>query len=157
MYYPEVSSFGLHYTFKPLGWNGKPIRMTSTTFLRRHYTISNCMRPEFYSNVVKCLKEDNPQIFPKVLLRPTQSNTVNVTIKNYNLTQGLSRMFFNSPENQFQFVIKGPMGKGLGLTPHSKGTYCAFAAGTGILVFVDLIARLALGILGVVPMTERLH
>jgi hypothetical protein len=34
------------------------------------------------------------------------------------------------------------MGKGLGLTPDSKGHHIAFAAGTGVLVFVDLVARI---------------
>ena len=42
------------------------------------------------------------------------------------------------------YKIKGPMGRGLGLTKDSKGTYVAFSAGTGIVVFIDLVARLAL-------------
>lgn len=42
------------------------------------------------------------------------------------------------------YEIKGPMGKGLGLTAESKGKHIAFAAGTGVLVFVDLVARIAL-------------
>lgn len=49
------------------------------------------------------------------------------------------------------------MGKGLGLTKISKGTYCVFAGGTGILVFIDMIARLALGLMSAVPVNERLH
>lgn len=40
-----------------------------------------------------------------------------------------------------QFAIKGPMGKGLEL---KSGKSVAFAAGTGMLVFVDLIAHLIL-------------
>jgi hypothetical protein len=36
------------------------------------------------------------------------------------------------------------MGKGLGLTHESTGDYYAFAAGTGVLVFIDLVARIAL-------------
>lgn len=36
------------------------------------------------------------------------------------------------------------MGKGLGLSTKSKGTYVAFAAGTGILVYIDLVVRLIL-------------
>ena len=32
------------------------------------------------------------------------------------------------------------MGKGLGI--HSKGIHVAFAAGTGVLVFIDLVAHL---------------
>lgn len=42
------------------------------------------------------------------------------------------------------YEITGPMGKGLGLTKDSKGKYLAFAAGTGVLVFVDLVAKMLL-------------
>ena len=36
------------------------------------------------------------------------------------------------------------MGKGLGLSKDSKGNYVAWAAGTGIFVYVDLVVRLIL-------------
>jgi hypothetical protein len=36
------------------------------------------------------------------------------------------------------------MGKGLGLTPESQGDHIVFAAGTGVFVFVDLVARMFL-------------
>jgi hypothetical protein len=49
------------------------------------------------------------------------------------------------------------MGKGLGLTKNSKGDYFAFSAGTGILVFIDLIAKIALGELGLIPEEDQLH
>lgn len=38
------------------------------------------------------------------------------------------------------YQIKGPMGKGLEIKP--AGTHVAFAAGTGVLVFLDLVAHL---------------
>ena len=40
------------------------------------------------------------------------------------------------------FTVKGPFGKGLDLRP--TGIHVAFAAGTGVLVFLDLITRLIL-------------
>jgi hypothetical protein len=40
------------------------------------------------------------------------------------------------------FFIKGPIGKGLGVQP--SGTHVAFAAGTGVLVFLDLMTRIIL-------------
>jgi hypothetical protein len=43
------------------------------------------------------------------------------------------------------------MGRGLGLTSDSTGSHYAFSAGTGVFVFIDLVARIALGILGVIP------
>lgn len=45
------------------------------------------------------------------------------------------------------YVIKGPMGKGLDL--HSSGIHIAFTGGTGVLPFLDLVAyliRLNLGL-----------
>ena len=47
------------------------------------------------------------------------------------------------------FEVQGPMGKGLDIQP--EGTHIAFSAGTGCLVFVDLVAHLVrknLGLLG---------
>ena len=40
------------------------------------------------------------------------------------------------------FIIKGPMGKGLCM--QKGGVYVAFAAGTGVLVFLDLVSRIIL-------------
>jgi ferredoxin-NADP reductase len=39
--------------------------------------------------------------------------------------------------------VKGPFGKGLNIRKGANGTYVAFAAGTGILPFMDLVAYLA--------------
>jgi hypothetical protein len=44
------------------------------------------------------------------------------------------------------------MGKGLGLKPH--GTHIAFAAGTGILVFIDFLALMLRANLGLVPTAD---
>lgn len=49
------------------------------------------------------------------------------------------------------------MGKGLGLTAESKGKHIAFAAGTGVLVFVDLVARIALQTIDVIPREQCLN
>ena len=38
------------------------------------------------------------------------------------------------------YVIKGPMGKGLDI--QREGVHIAFTAGTGCLVFLDLVAHL---------------
>ena len=40
------------------------------------------------------------------------------------------------------FNIKGPMGRGLELETRPKGVHVAFAAGTGALVFLDLVAHM---------------
>jgi hypothetical protein len=50
------------------------------------------------------------------------------------------------------FAIKGPFGKGLGVQP--TGVHVAFAAGTGVLVFLDLVSRILLHNVGVLPLGE---
>lgn len=55
-------------------------------------------------------------------------------------------------------MITGPLGKGLGINTSTKGTHFAFSAGTGVLVFVDLIARMILQNLGHLPVEdEKIH
>ena len=89
--------------------------------------------------------------FPQDLLSEEPTDEVNVTIKNYSLSNGLSQRFHNKATHNDFFFIKGPMGKGLGLSESSEGLHIAFAAGTGILVFVDLVARIAVGDLDLIP------
>lgn len=89
----------------------------------------------------------NQNKFPNKIINPELLSTrecsqITLTIKNYKAEGGLSQRFFEN-ENE-QFKITGPMGKGLGLDTESQGLHVAFAAGTGILVFVDLIAKLVL-------------
>lgn len=66
-------------------------------------------------------------------------------------------MFFEELRKDDTYEIKGPMGRGLGLTKESKGTFIAFSAGTGILVYIDLVARLALQVLNLIPPEDHLH
>jgi len=66
-----------------------------------------------------------------------------LTIKNYAEARGLSHFVHQDIGSQYQaFEIKGRMGLSLGVQP--EGTHIAFAAGTGILPFIDLVAHLLL-------------
>lgn len=62
------------------------------------------------------------------------------TLKNYDKSGGLSRKLFMKYQ-QFPYIVSGPYGKGLG--QQSEGIHIAFAAGTGILTFMDLVAQVA--------------
>ena len=57
-----------------------------------------------------------------------------------------------------EFIVKGPIGKGL--LVENTGQHIIFAAGTGILCYIDLVAMLAMHYLGVIdevdPTDERL-
>ena len=69
-----------------------------------------------------------------------------LTVKNYNVRGGISYQMHT--DNNDDYYVKCLMGMGLGLSP--DGTHIAFTAGTGILVFVDLIAlmiRVNLGLI----------
>ena len=56
------------------------------------------------------------------------------------------------------FGLTGPLGKGLGLLPTSKGVHIAFSAGTGILPFVDMVAKLLLQEMNSLPdEDEKFH
>jgi len=62
-------------------------------------------------------------------------------IKNYESPGGLSAKIHRQDQHGQRFVVKGPMGHGL--RPKTQGVHIAFAAGTGVLCFVDLVAMIA--------------
>jgi len=51
------------------------------------------------------------------------------------------------------YKLKGPLGKGLSIM--QKGTHIAFTGGTGILVFIDLVAHLLRKVLGLLDSEEE--
>lgn len=79
-----------------------------------------------------------------------------MSVKTYG--RGLSKVFFDPEASKNgHFLVKGPVGKGLGITSESKGVHFAFTAGTGILVFMDLVTRIYLSRIQAIPKEERLH
>ena len=80
------------------------------------------------------------------MIESDNSRTLALTIKNYTSAYGLSAHVHNnvimSHGAREQFEVKGPLGTGLEL--ETSGTYVVFAAGTGMLVFIDLVAHLIL-------------
>ena len=67
-----------------------------------------------------------------------------VMLKDYDKKAQIRReSIFRKGEEMFDvFEIKGPMGKGLCM--ESSGVHVAFCAGTGVLVFLDLLSHLLL-------------
>ena len=61
------------------------------------------------------------------------------TTKNYNLLGGLSQLMHTAKQDN-TYQVKALLGKGLNL--NTNGTHVAFVGGTGVLVFVDLVALL---------------
>lgn len=84
-------------------------------------------------------------------LSQVSTNQLIFTIKNYERKSGLSYRLHDD-EDEHDYEIKGPMGKGL--APSTTGTHVAFAAGTGALCFVDLVAHVALAVLGLLEKVD---
>ena len=80
-----------------------------------------------------------------------------MSVKNYNLKEGMSIKLFDKHSKEHIYQIKGPMGRGLGLTKDSQGNYHAYSAGTGIFVFLDLVARIGLQQMNLIPADQSLH
>jgi hypothetical protein len=53
------------------------------------------------------------------MINEEESDIVNITVKNYNLENGMSQRLFHSEQQRDIYKIKGPMGKGLGLDVHT--------------------------------------
>lgn len=65
-------------------------------------------------------------------------------MKNYRNPGGLSAaLFLTQFENEY--LVTGPMG--IGLDPQNNGIHVAFAAGTGVLTFMDFVAHIAIRVL----------
>lgn len=125
---------------------------------KRHYTICNTMQ----SAVLLALQVlADSAINPETSLNEEQANFdevfdrsdqdgISLTIKGYpkmgSHTPFVSTRVHNSQntadEKGAGFVMTGPTGKGLSI--QSSGVHIAFAAGTGVLVYLDLVAMLIL-------------
>ena len=122
------------------------IRGFENSSVWRHYTISACMKPAAFKEYLKAIdafKSGNPLIFDSSVLNENSGKKgqreLVMTVKNYQSPGGLSSLIHSATKNAL-FQIKAPLGKGLALS--SDGTHIAFAAGTGVLVFIDFIALL---------------
>jgi hypothetical protein len=81
--------------------------------------------------------------FNTELLNSADKDSFYVTFKNYQTKTGVSRRMNNQqPDTQPVWFAKGPMG--LGLQINKNGHNVAFTGGTGILVFLDVVAMLLL-------------
>lgn len=110
----------------------------------RYYTICNCLIPHIYQEYLRVIYEivDNDTVchFDNTLFLENDTNEVALTIKNYKKQGGLSHFMFNEKNEKQNYWMSGPMGKGLQI--EKEGIHIAFTAGTGCLLFLDLVAHL---------------
>lgn len=86
-------------------------------------------------------------IFDSSLFSNKDINSVYLTAKDYHSLKGVASQLFRtdagSPAGPMNtWYVKGPMGMGLKLD--RNGLNIAFVAGTGILVLLDIVARIAI-------------
>lgn len=143
-YYPGIKYLTRHF------W----IRNMNKPGVIRHYTTCNAMATQFYNELVRVLKSEDPEIaktFNRSLLNSDDGNTMTFTIKNYKREEGFSFRPFET-DQRAEYELKGPMGKGL--APEKEGVHLAFCAGTGALCFVDMMAHIALAELGLLSQED---
>jgi hypothetical protein len=94
-----------------------------------------------YLNLIKQFKDGQRiyQFNEQVLAENTNKQEIIFTAKNYNIMGGLSRLLHTANTSE-RYQMKALLGKGLNL--QSEGVHVAFAGGTGVLVFMDLVALL---------------
>lgn len=131
--------------------------------VKRHYTICSTMNAQLSQEIIAladCVTIGQDSKFDMSLLSQRDTSQFNLTLKNYEFKTGLSTKIHSThidPElvqkdkeaaysmsntlpTDNAYFIKGPMGRGLQL--QSSGIHVAFCAGTGVLVFLDLVSSL---------------
>ena len=128
--------------------------------VKRQYTICSSMTDQVHTALLKLAQGvlDNADInFDYSIMLGLDQSTLDLTLKTYDVTTGLATRIHKSlaksdnakdgskeavakSENGALFYVKGPMGRGLNMSP--KGQHVAFVAGTGVLVLLDLVSHL---------------
>lgn len=109
------------------------------------------MRKQVYEALLKIASDEQVtslELFKKELhteIIKNNSDNLCLTIKNYSRNNGLSAHIHHEV-GQAKLQIQGPLGTGLGIK--NRGRHVAFAAGTGVLVFIDLVGHLILRLTG---------
>lgn len=89
------------------------------------------------------LENDQKIELPKDIVSPI--SYLPLYIKRYNFINGLSKKLhevdLNNPSD-CEFILEGPFGRGLGLSPNSSGKYTIISSGTGIFLFADFMQYL---------------
>jgi len=146
-----ISGTGKHYLMQEVTAEGKYVGNI------RHYTVSNCMAEDQYTDMCRALEShiSHAQGKQEKIIRLDQSlyalrpsTNFSLTLKAYWDAKGLSARMFQSStaRDGSQWMVKGPLGKSLGVK--RSGEHLAFAAGTGAITFMDLSAYVARFVMG---------
>ena len=142
----DVTAIGRHFL----------IRSFAMPKVKRHYTVCTSMQKELYeelNNAINLFKRGDRVVFndSKLPENWTKNGEIVCTVKNYSKLGGLSHRLHTAYNDLYQ--VKALLGKGLGI--HQEGNHVAFVAGTGVLVFVDLVSFLIRQNLGLLSQTDN--
>lgn len=159
-YYSNLDFLAKHFMVKSM--------INSSLKVARHYTVCHSMVPEFKADLIKLVDDhiagnnDGIEKFKQTHMHDRDEDKICLTIKNYLKPKGLStkigaigETIKGDKETPVQaavndtFVVKGPCGQGLRIDK-TGGAHVVFAAGTGVLCFLDIVAHLMLKNLGII-------
>jgi hypothetical protein len=149
----EFSSTTFRYEFEHAELNTLS-RLDKLEHFGKHFKIEhpNHVSTRLYTLIVSQLEQNikyRQELFqfveniinnqPPSAIQPTKRyvNTLPLVIKNYNLDTAFSTFLYKSDIGTDKFRISGPFGLGLGLSAESQGIHHVFAAGTGIIPYLD--------------------
>lgn len=123
----DLSSIGKHYLVEGNG----------ADLVKRQFTVVRCLEKGVYEGLIDGIKSKG-----KVRAKESQigKGGFQVAVKNYKVVGGLSEAMHRSLIGDM-FTVRGILGKSLGLAKH--GDHVAFVAGTGVLVFLDLVGLIS--------------
>ena len=144
-YYSDLSEMGKYFVIYD---QIRPI-------VKRQYTICNVMAPYIKSELIRQIENSINSsskvaaLNKEILMDNEAKNGIWLQIKNYNSENGVASAIHNADNSLIgkrkYFFCKGPVGKSLFAdTNNIDGLYVAFSAGTGALVFLDLVLRIFL-------------
>jgi cytochrome b involved in lipid metabolism len=149
----DVSLIAKHYMIKVtshscIGLRTSPIGTFDHTLrgMKRHYTECFAMRKDIYENLMALSQNPHDgRAMEGIRMAIMNGNTKDLclTLKNYKFPKGLSTLIDNDKlSRSHKYEIHGPCGKGLQI--QNTGVHIVYCAGTGILVFIDIVAHLLL-------------
>ena len=156
LWYNDPSMIGKHFL----------VYSIQNPSVKRHYTICSTMNPKIEAELLSMadsLIAGDQMIVVENLRKTQDQNKLNLTLKTYNTRRGLATRIHKTQideandsdeedkgkireytDEEFSaenaYYIKGPMGKGLQI--QHNGIHVAFCAGTGALVFLDLVSHI---------------
>ena len=115
--------------------------------VKRQYTVCSSILPPIYSELIRLGDEflrGEPTNLDRSIISTKETDSIYLTCKDYKTQKGVASQLHAQQLNKAGdvYYVKGPMG--LGLNIDENGHNIVFCGGTGILVFLDLIAKIVL-------------